>query len=354
MSLGMEVLIIVAGMSALGLAAQLSRKYGSGNFQLYEKTDAVGDWSRKYSKQPEIQAYYDLVADQYFITPHISFSSELQAAGWNTDLGRWLVTIQDQKTKNVIQRQCKVLVSGHWGIVCAEEVRYARRVTHADGITTKETDAVPSQIVLVIGGGVGKVKKVMQFGRHAHWLLEMQNPEYSRAFKWMMRVDSWCDEDRQDPNIARIWNPILRVCKLDSGERVSECLALDHIDYTKGTALKKYHEALVPKSYRVSLNRGNVELVYEDPVDDIMEQGVRSRASKQIMNGFSKKMARVSFILDSGSTDWYADEKTGREYYNVLGLVMARYLLGSYFFLFPKERLYGQVVAGGAEECWEE
>jgi cation diffusion facilitator CzcD-associated flavoprotein CzcO len=42
MSYNTEVLIIGAGMSGLGLAVQIIRKYGLRNFELIEKSDDVG------------------------------------------------------------------------------------------------------------------------------------------------------------------------------------------------------------------------------------------------------------------------------------------------------------------------
>jgi cation diffusion facilitator CzcD-associated flavoprotein CzcO len=42
MSYDTEVLIIGAGMSGLGLAVQIIRKYGLRNFELIEKSDDVG------------------------------------------------------------------------------------------------------------------------------------------------------------------------------------------------------------------------------------------------------------------------------------------------------------------------
>ena len=42
MSIDTDVLIVGAGMSGLGLAVQLLRKFGTRNFELIEKVDDVG------------------------------------------------------------------------------------------------------------------------------------------------------------------------------------------------------------------------------------------------------------------------------------------------------------------------
>ncbi|KAI9724781.1 MAG: hypothetical protein M1812_000057 [Candelaria pacifica] len=341
MPLDTEILIIGAGMSGLGLAVQLVRKYGTRNFELYEKTDAIGgtwkansypgcgfirmkvpshlysysfalnpNWSQKYSMQPEIQAYFDSVADQYAITPHVSFSSVVQTAEWDTATGTWLVTIQNQKTKDTIRRRCKVLVSAVGALSVPKKCDTPGRETfkgkmfhtaqwdHSFNYKDKEVVVLgngcsATQFVPVISGGSGKVKKVTQFSRHAHWLSERQNPEYSPAFQWMLRWIPGAMRAVRAKHYSDMESDFAGF-KLDSGKRIREGLAQDNIDYLKRTAPKKYHEALVPKTevgcnrkvldadYLACLNRDNVELVYDDPVEAIVEHGVRTKSGREV------------------------------------------------------------------------
>jgi cation diffusion facilitator CzcD-associated flavoprotein CzcO len=140
MSFDTEVLIIGAGMSGLGLAVQIIRKFGIRNFELVEKSEDVGgtwlantypgcgcdvashfysysfalnpDWSRKYSMRPEIQAYFRSVAEQYRVVEHIRFHSIVERAEWDDVDKVWVVTVLDLKTKQQSIRRAKILVSG--------------------------------------------------------------------------------------------------------------------------------------------------------------------------------------------------------------------------------------------------
>ncbi len=50
MSIDVDVLVIGAGMSGIGIAVQLVRKFGLGNFEIIEKSDDVGGtwWLNSY------------------------------------------------------------------------------------------------------------------------------------------------------------------------------------------------------------------------------------------------------------------------------------------------------------------
>ena len=50
MSLGTDVLIIGAGMSGIGLAIQLQKKYPHASFEIIEKSDSLGGtwWANTY------------------------------------------------------------------------------------------------------------------------------------------------------------------------------------------------------------------------------------------------------------------------------------------------------------------
>jgi cation diffusion facilitator CzcD-associated flavoprotein CzcO len=156
MSFDTEVLIIGAGMSGLGLAVQIIRKFGIRNFELVEKSEDVGgtwlantypgcgcdvsvsrtmypsdtdnfkvashfysysfalnpDWSRKYSMRPEIQEYFRSVAEQYRVVEHVRFHSIVEKAEWDDNDKVWVVSVLDLKTKERTTRRAKILVSG--------------------------------------------------------------------------------------------------------------------------------------------------------------------------------------------------------------------------------------------------
>jgi cation diffusion facilitator CzcD-associated flavoprotein CzcO len=134
-----EVLIIGAGMSGLGLAVQLIRKFRLRSFEIIEKCTDVGgtwlvntypgcgcdvgshfysysfalnpDWSQKFSLRSEIQSYFRGVAEKYNIIPHIRFQTTVEKARWNESGQYWEVDIKDEATKKTITRRSRILVS---------------------------------------------------------------------------------------------------------------------------------------------------------------------------------------------------------------------------------------------------
>lgn len=70
------------------------------------------DWTRKYSLQTEIQAYFRSVAEQYRVVEHIRFRSVVEKAEWEDADKVWVVSILDLMTKERTTRRAKILISG--------------------------------------------------------------------------------------------------------------------------------------------------------------------------------------------------------------------------------------------------
>ncbi len=113
-----DVLIVGAGFSGLGVAIRL-RQEGYTDFAVLERGDDVGgtwhfntypgcgcdvpshlysysfapnpDWTRTYSKQPEIREYLQRTADEFGVRPHVRTNTNVTSATWDEDAGRWLV-----------------------------------------------------------------------------------------------------------------------------------------------------------------------------------------------------------------------------------------------------------------------
>ncbi|SDZ40364.1 Predicted flavoprotein CzcO associated with the cation diffusion facilitator CzcD [Amycolatopsis xylanica] len=111
-----EVIIIGTGFSGLGMAIQLKRQ-GRNDFVLLEKADDIGgtwrdnsypgcacdvpshmysysfepkaDWSRAYSRQPEIWDYLKELTEKYGLREHIRFGEEVTSAKWGDN--EWVV-----------------------------------------------------------------------------------------------------------------------------------------------------------------------------------------------------------------------------------------------------------------------
>jgi cation diffusion facilitator CzcD-associated flavoprotein CzcO len=111
-----DIAIIGAGFSGLGMAARL-RERGIDDFVILERNADVGgtwwantypgcacdvpshlysfsfapnpDWSRTYSPQPEIRAYLERVAREHDLRRAIRFGTSVTGADWDDDAARW-------------------------------------------------------------------------------------------------------------------------------------------------------------------------------------------------------------------------------------------------------------------------
>ena len=113
-----SVAIVGSGFSGIGLAVNLRRE-GVEDFVVLERGAGVGgtwhyntypwcacdvpsnlysfsfapnpDWSRTYSRQPEIRAYLERVVDQFGVRPKIRLNTEVLAASWHEESRRWRI-----------------------------------------------------------------------------------------------------------------------------------------------------------------------------------------------------------------------------------------------------------------------
>jgi cation diffusion facilitator CzcD-associated flavoprotein CzcO len=137
------------------------------------------------------------------------------------------------------------------------------------------------------------VRRIIQFARQAQYLSERENPVYSPAFKATMRYvplamrlyrfKHYFDMERDYAGF-----------NIESGRPIRQSLAQENVEYVKRMAPQKYWDALIPKTeigckrkvldteYLKSLWRENVELVSDDPVERIVEEGVVTRSGKEV------------------------------------------------------------------------
>ena len=116
-----EVIIIGAGVSGIGLGAQLNRL--GIRYRIYEKNSEVGgtwwdnrypgcgvdtpnhaysfsfgprhQWSRYFSLRDEIQNYLVNSADTFGVRSHVQFETEVVGAHWQETSQTWLLTLRD-------------------------------------------------------------------------------------------------------------------------------------------------------------------------------------------------------------------------------------------------------------------
>src|ERR1700742_5061778 len=108
----LSVAIVGSGFSGIGLAIRLAQE-GVEDFAVLERGDGVGgtwhfntypgcacdvpshlysfsfapnpDWSRTYSRQPEIRAYLRRLVEDFGVAPKIRLNTEVTAARWDED-----------------------------------------------------------------------------------------------------------------------------------------------------------------------------------------------------------------------------------------------------------------------------
>src|ERR1700712_5717773 len=113
-----EVAIVGAGFGGLGTAIRL-KQAGVEDFVVLERESGVGgtwfanpypgcqcdvpsnlysfsfapnpDWTHAYPEQPQIRAYLQGCAERFGLLPHIHLETEMTAAAWDAEAGRWLV-----------------------------------------------------------------------------------------------------------------------------------------------------------------------------------------------------------------------------------------------------------------------
>lgn len=52
------------------------------------------EWSERFARQPELQAYFERCADDFDVASHIRFATEVERAEWDERTGRWTVTVR--------------------------------------------------------------------------------------------------------------------------------------------------------------------------------------------------------------------------------------------------------------------
>lgn len=114
-----HVAIIGTGFGGIGAAVRLL-KDGVTSLVVFERADAVGGvwrdnvypgaacdveshlyaldaaphtgWSRRFSRQPEIQAYLERVATERGVMPHVRFRHDVERAVWDDAEALWRIT----------------------------------------------------------------------------------------------------------------------------------------------------------------------------------------------------------------------------------------------------------------------
>jgi len=144
-----------------------------------------------------------------------------------------------------------------------------------------------------MANGTQPARKITQFSRQAQYLSERENPYYSPTFKAVMRYV---------PLAMRLYRAGLywqmerdfAGFPTDDGKQIRSVLAKENEAYVKRMAPRRYWDALIPKTevgckrkvldteYLSSLHNENVELVSDDVIDTITQNGVKTKSGREV------------------------------------------------------------------------
>ncbi|MEZ5407031.1 MAG: NAD(P)/FAD-dependent oxidoreductase [Acidimicrobiales bacterium] len=150
------------------------------SFSFDPELEQEWEWSEKYATQPEILRYANHVADRYDLWPDMQFDTRIEAAHWNEDLGRWLVSTSAGD----------LVSAGH--VVMAVGTLSAPKLPEIPGIetyagATYQTQKWPHEgvdftgkRVAVIGTGSSAIQSIpLIAAQAAHTTVFQRTPNYS-------------------------------------------------------------------------------------------------------------------------------------------------------------------------------
>ena len=187
-SVSVDVLIVGAGFSGLGMGIQL-RKAGNDSFLIIEKGSDIGgtwwdnrypgcacdipshlysfsfepssDWTRMYSGQKEIQDYLKRCVDHHNLRGNIRLNTRFEEARWDESAGLWRI-----RTADGLEIDARILVSGMGALhvprfpTLKGVERFAGPVFHS--AQWDDSVALEGKRVAVVGTGASAIQFVPQ------------------------------------------------------------------------------------------------------------------------------------------------------------------------------------------------
>jgi cation diffusion facilitator CzcD-associated flavoprotein CzcO len=211
----LRICIVGAGMSGIAMGIAL-RRAGIESFEIYEKADKVGGtwrenrypgltcdvpshfysysfepnpaWSHRFSPGPEIQQYFEGVAEKYGVLPHCRFRNEVRSAHYRD--GRWQIETSDRRL------EADVLISA-WGALHQKKYPQIDGLEKFAGACFHSADwddefPLAGKRIGVIGTGSSAVQMMEPLSKVASHLTMFQ-----RTAQWIMPVGNVAYTDDQ-------------------------------------------------------------------------------------------------------------------------------------------------------------
>ncbi|GAA4532443.1 flavin-containing monooxygenase [Mycobacterium paraffinicum] len=304
---GPTIGIIGAGPGGLALGILLSRA-GFRDFTIFDREDGVGgtwrintypglacdvkshlysysfdlnpDWSRLWSAQPEILAYFQRCADKYGLGPHLKLRTDIRSARWEGDTRRWCLTTAEGQLHHfdIVVSAVGLFTRPLLPDLVEQEpftgtVLHSARWDHSIPLAGKRiavlgTGSTASQLLPELAKVAGQVYSVQ---RSPTWILPKPDRHYTRRERWafahvpgvkkLYRTRLWL---RSEANISVIENGSAKT-------REFRALALSLLE--KAVADEELRRKLTPthplgckrlvfsSDYLTALSRPNVEVL---------------------------------------------------------------------------------------------
>src|SRR5688572_24727744 len=218
-----RIVVIGAGMAGILTAIQL-RRHGYDDFVVYEKADRLGgtwrentypglacdvpahlytysfepnpDWSQTFAPGPEIQAYFERVAEKYDVVHTMRFGEEIPRCEFRD--GRWHLRTSTgrEEVADVIIAATGVLHHPNVADIPGRDTFagpcfHSARWDHSAPIDGKRVGVVGtgSTAIQITSALVDRVAKFELFQRTAQWVMPVENRPFSEEERATFRND---------------------------------------------------------------------------------------------------------------------------------------------------------------------
>ncbi|RMI35050.1 flavin-containing monooxygenase [Nocardia stercoris] len=313
-----HIIVLGSGFSGMGLAVRLIQQ-GRKDFLVLERGSDVGGtwrdntypgaacdvpshlysysfelnpgWSRSFSKQAEIQAYIQGVADKYSVRDRHIFDCDVQSARWNGETSQWEIeTTQGAFTADFVVSAvgalCEPNLPNIKGIEdFAGDIFHSARWDHEANLDGKKVAVIGTgaSAIQIVPSIAGEVEHLDVYQRTAPWLLPRMDRAYTGIEKWafknipgfqrLSRSAIYAARETQVVGLAKA--PILMKgfeaiarAKLFAEIRDAELRAKVTPNFRIGCK-----RMLISNEYYPALDRDNVDVV-TDPIVEVTEKSI--------------------------------------------------------------------------------